>query len=148
MDFGNFRIFPKFSKFSKMFFLIFFGPVSPALEPRARGSVQAAHIASGRASGNGSRAECRLREPTGHCGREHFAADAPDAEIFGRKVGNFVIFEQKPLKINENLWKSIENQYFWSFFGKHIFLTRFTRTWTTGTWERADRPHCVRTSFR
>ena len=53
--------------------------------------------------GSANRAECRLREPTGHCGREHFAADAPDAEIFGRKVGNFVIFEQKPLKINENL---------------------------------------------
>ena len=26
--------------------------------------------------GSANRAECRLREPTGHCGREHFAADA------------------------------------------------------------------------
>ena len=25
--------------------------------------------------GSANRAECRLREPTGHCGREHFAAD-------------------------------------------------------------------------
>ena len=53
--------------------------------------------------GSANRAECRLREPTGHCGHEHFAADAPDAEIFGRKVENFVILEKKTLKINENL---------------------------------------------